>query len=195
MVDPSRGDIWWANLSPAVGREQAGIRPVLVVSVDTFNHGPRGLVTIVPFTRVRRAVETYPFHVAVSPAQSGLSDPSIIMCEQSRTISKLRLRGSAPIGRVGEPILVEIRDHLITFASSESVARLREPTFRAMISEPAISGYPLEARLPAARVVRRPRWGRWVEGVQTTQCFMTKFSCISLSRVRLMCVAYCKLLA
>lgn len=114
MVAPSRGDIWWGNLDPVVGREQAGIRPVLVISANTFNHGPRGLVTIIPFTRVRHAVGTYPFHIPVTPTQSGLRDPSVIMCEQMRTISILRLRGSAPIGRIGEPTLTEIRDQIVT---------------------------------------------------------------------------------
>ena len=114
MVDPSRGDIWWANLNPVVGREQAGTQPVLVISAGIFNHGPRGLVTIIPITRRQRSVGEYPFHIQIAPYQSGLSESSVILCEQIRTISKHRLRGSGPSGRIGEPILAEIRDHLIT---------------------------------------------------------------------------------
>lgn len=114
MVEPSRGDIWWANLNPTQGREQAGVRPVVIVSADTFNRGPRELVTILPITRTQRSVGTYPFHLPITLRQSGLPDSSVIMCEQLRTISKGRLRGPASIGRIGDPILRDIRDHIIT---------------------------------------------------------------------------------
>jgi len=65
MTEPSRGEIWMVNLNPVRGHEQAGRRPGLVVSVDLFNHGPAGLVVLLPVTSVRKCI---PFHVQVEPA-------------------------------------------------------------------------------------------------------------------------------
>jgi len=48
VPEPSRGEVWLVDLNPARGHEQAGIRPGLVVSVDPFNHGPAGLVVLLP---------------------------------------------------------------------------------------------------------------------------------------------------
>src|SRR5580700_10753385 len=48
--EPSRGDVWSINLDPTLGREQAGTRPALVVSVDKFNHGPADLILVLPIT-------------------------------------------------------------------------------------------------------------------------------------------------
>ena len=50
MADPSRGEIWLAELGTGRGHEQAGRRPVLVVSDDGLNQGPAGLVMVIPLT-------------------------------------------------------------------------------------------------------------------------------------------------
>ena len=50
LSKPSRGEIWFLNLDPTRDHEQAGSRPALVISVDTFNHGPADLVVILPVT-------------------------------------------------------------------------------------------------------------------------------------------------
>ena len=47
---PSRGEIWFVDLNPVVGHEQAKIRPCLIISHDTFNHGPANLHIILPLT-------------------------------------------------------------------------------------------------------------------------------------------------
>jgi mRNA interferase MazF len=80
--------VWTADLDPTHGREQSGIRPVLIVSVDPFNRGPRGLVIIVPITGTNRGIAS---HVRVDPPQGELSKQSVIMTEQIRAISKDRL--------------------------------------------------------------------------------------------------------
>lgn len=49
-VRPPRGEVWMVDLSPTRGREQAGMRPALVLAVDKFNHGPADLVIVVPLT-------------------------------------------------------------------------------------------------------------------------------------------------
>ena len=70
MSVPSRGEIWTVNLNPVRGHEQAGSRPGLVVSVDTFNHGPAGLVVIIPITTKEKRI---PFHVPINPPEAGVS--------------------------------------------------------------------------------------------------------------------------
>jgi len=85
---PSRGDVWLVNLSPTRGHEQAGQRPALVVSDDLLNHGPSGLVAVLPVTTTDRGI---PLHVALRAGEGGLSRPSFVLCDQVRTISRERL--------------------------------------------------------------------------------------------------------
>ncbi|HVW90354.1 MAG TPA: type II toxin-antitoxin system PemK/MazF family toxin [Gaiellaceae bacterium] len=84
----SRGEIWFANLSPTRGREQRGARPVLVVSADPLNQGPAELTIVVPLTTTDRRV---PLHVRIDPPNGGVREPSFAMCEAVRSISKERL--------------------------------------------------------------------------------------------------------
>ena len=87
MTQPSRGEIWLADLDPTRGREQAGQRPVLIVSEDLFNHGPADLVIICPLTSTLRRI---PAHIHVTPPEGGLRMPSAILCDAVRTIAKTR---------------------------------------------------------------------------------------------------------
>lgn len=87
-VSPARGEIWEVNLDPTVGREQAGRRPVLIVSDNALNSSPRGLVVVIPVTGTSRGLPT---HVPVIPPDGGLTKPSVMMTEQVRSISKDRL--------------------------------------------------------------------------------------------------------
>jgi mRNA interferase MazF len=85
---PRRGEVWGVDLDPTRGREQAGIRPALIVSDDALNGGPRDLVIICPITGTDRGIPT---HVPVAPPEGGLSRPSAIMVEQVRAVSTSRL--------------------------------------------------------------------------------------------------------
>jgi len=76
------------NLSPTRGREQDGMRPALVLSVDKFNHGPADLVIVVLITKTKRPILT---HVMVPEGEAGLTFDSYIKCEDLRSISKDRL--------------------------------------------------------------------------------------------------------
>jgi mRNA interferase MazF len=87
--DPSRGDVWSIGFDPTVGREQAGTRPALVVSVDKFNHGPAGLVVVLPITSHDKK---QPIHVPVKAPEGGLSVLSFIKCDDIRSVSKQRLK-------------------------------------------------------------------------------------------------------
>ena len=88
MKEPSRGEVWLVNLDPTKGREQAGSRPALIVSVDRFNHGAAELVIACPITSKAKGIPT---HVPVDPPEGGLSLRSFIKCEDIRSISKARL--------------------------------------------------------------------------------------------------------
>ncbi|MCI0489571.1 MAG: type II toxin-antitoxin system PemK/MazF family toxin [Blastocatellia bacterium] len=88
MANPSRGEIWLAELDPARGHEQAGTRPCLIVSDDRLNHGPSGLVIVVPVTSRKKGI---PSHVEITPPEGGLNVQSFVKCEDVRSISKERL--------------------------------------------------------------------------------------------------------
>ena len=104
-AQPSRGDIWDLNLNPAVGHEQAGTRPALILSVDIFNEGPAQLVVAVPITRTRRDVR---WHVEVRPPEGGLVSQSFIQCENLRSVSKNRLHRFR--GRISNGTLEQVED-------------------------------------------------------------------------------------
>lgn len=85
-----RGDLFWAAPDPSVGREQAGRRPVLLVSSDDAIAALPQIVTTIPLTTRQR---DWPTRIAVTGPHTGLTDPSWAVCEQVRTISTERLRG------------------------------------------------------------------------------------------------------
>jgi mRNA interferase MazF len=77
-----------ADLDPIAGHEQGGRRPVLVLSVDAFNHGRSGLVVVLPLTpRIR----PLPLHIPVLPPEGGLTIASAILCDAIRSIDQQRL--------------------------------------------------------------------------------------------------------
>ncbi|MCL2803905.1 MAG: type II toxin-antitoxin system PemK/MazF family toxin [Micrococcales bacterium] len=83
----AQGMVAWAELDPVLGKEYAGHRPVLVVSSDDYLSLVTDLVIILPITTVDRG---WPNHVAVNPA-GVLREPSWIVTEQPRTISRSRI--------------------------------------------------------------------------------------------------------
>jgi mRNA interferase MazF len=96
-----RGEIYYANLSPAVGSEMDKRRPVLIVSNDANNRAA-DTVTILPITS--NVTRVYPFEVLINPEDSGLSKPSKVQAQQVRTISKQRIGGDA-VGSLSQEIM------------------------------------------------------------------------------------------
>lgn len=84
-----RGDIYFVNLNPAQGREQAGSRPVLVLSIDSINRLPL-VVTVVVGTKGENVSRDYPTNVRVSAAASGLSMETVFLCFQVRSLDPNR---------------------------------------------------------------------------------------------------------
>ena len=85
-----RGDIFYADLSPVVGSEQGGIRPVLIVQNDVGNrHSP----TVIAAAITSRQEKTrLPTHIEIESGSCGLAKDSVVLLEQIRTIDKKRLK-------------------------------------------------------------------------------------------------------
>lgn len=107
MSQPSRGEIWFINLDPTQGREKAGSRPALVISVDQFNQGPADLVVVCPIASVAKGI---PLHVKITPPEGGLKKESFVKCEDVRSISKQRLKKR--LGAVSAKTLATVEDRL-----------------------------------------------------------------------------------
>lgn len=105
---PLRGEIWSASLDPTLGHEQAGERPVLIVSNNRFNQGKAGLVLVAPLTRTDRQI---PVHVPVDPPEGGVKSRSFILCDHLRSVSTERL-GPHPWGQVSPSTLTVVEDML-----------------------------------------------------------------------------------
>lgn len=85
-----RGDIYYADLSPVVGSEQGGIRPVLIIQ---NNVGNKFSPTVIAAAITSQSDKTnLPTHIKVDTLSSGLSKDSIVLLEQVRTIDKVRLK-------------------------------------------------------------------------------------------------------
>ena len=86
-------EVWWAQLDPVVGHEQAGRRPVVVVSGDWWNETHAPVVGIVPLSS---RAKDMPHHIKVSAGAGGLSVDSFLMPEHLRYVDRRRL--VAPVG-------------------------------------------------------------------------------------------------
>ncbi|MBE9058725.1 type II toxin-antitoxin system PemK/MazF family toxin [Sphaerospermopsis sp. LEGE 08334] len=101
-----RGEIYFANLSPAIGSEMDKRRPVLIVSNDANNNAST-TVTILPITSNTSRI--YPFEVLLNPEDSGLSKPSKVQAQQIRTISKQRILGDV-VGCLNQDLIDLVND-------------------------------------------------------------------------------------
>lgn len=85
-----RGDMFYADLSPVVGSEQGGIRPVLIIQNDTGNkYSP----TVIAAAITSQTGKTkLPTHIKITSEENGLKADSVVLAEQIRTIDKSRLK-------------------------------------------------------------------------------------------------------
>lgn len=89
-VTVKRGDIYYADLSPVIGSEQGGMRPVLIVQNDMGNrHSPTVIAAAITSQTGKARLPT---HIELSAKSFGLSKDSVVLLEQIRTIDKRRLR-------------------------------------------------------------------------------------------------------
>ncbi|PKM90230.1 MAG: PemK family transcriptional regulator [Firmicutes bacterium HGW-Firmicutes-12] len=85
-----RGDIYYADLSPVIGSEQGGIRPVLVIQNDIGNQYSPTTIVLAITSQVAKA--KLPTHIELSGELCGLEKDSLLLAEQIRTIDKRRLK-------------------------------------------------------------------------------------------------------
>ena len=85
-----RGDMFYADLSPVIGSEQGGIRPVLIIQNDTGNKYSPTVIAAAITSQIGK--NKLPTHIEISSENSGLKADSVILAEQIRTIDKSRLK-------------------------------------------------------------------------------------------------------
>lgn len=101
-----RGEIYFVNLNPVKGREQAGSRPVLVLSIDTINKQPL-VVTVVVGTKGENISRDFPINIRVSPEDSGLPLETVFLCFQIRSLDPKRFP-EKPAGKLSNEKLKRI---------------------------------------------------------------------------------------
>lgn len=112
MKEIKRGQIYYADLSPIVGSEQGGYRPVLIIQNDVGNKYSPTVIAAIITTRKTKA--NLPTHVWLN-AECGLPKESMVECEQVRTLDKRRLKEF--MGQVSTEVMQEIDKGLkISFA-------------------------------------------------------------------------------
>jgi mRNA interferase MazF len=103
-----RGEIYFVDLNPAQGREQAGSRPVLVLSVDAINRLPL-VVAVVVGTKGANISRDYPTNVRVSTAESGLPMETVFLCFQVRSLDPRRFPKKAA-GKLSDEAMRRVED-------------------------------------------------------------------------------------
>ena len=104
-----RGDIYYADLSPVVGSEQGGVRPVLIVQNDIGN---RYSPTVIAAAVTSRMTKTkLPTHIEIASGVGGLDKDSVVLLEQIRTLDKRRLREK--IGELSTKEMQEVNQGLL----------------------------------------------------------------------------------
>ena len=112
-----RGDIYYADLSPVVGSEQGGVRPVLIVQNDVGNRFSPTVIAAAITSQQSKA--NLPTHIKLETGESGLSKNSIVLLEQIRTIDKHRLKEK--MGRLDEESMKQVNEALsVSFGLGET---------------------------------------------------------------------------
>lgn len=101
-----RGDMYYADLSPVVGSEQGGVRPVLIVQNDIGNKYSPTVIAAAITSQINKA--KLPTHIEISAQEYGLQKDSVILLEQIRTIDKKRLREK--IGHLDEELMDRVNE-------------------------------------------------------------------------------------
>jgi len=104
-----RGELYYADLSPVVGSEQGGVRPVLVVQNDIGNKYSPTVIAAAVTSQMGKA--KLPTHISLSAGDYGLPKDSVVLLEQIRTIDKRRLRER--IGELPVNLMQKVNDALM----------------------------------------------------------------------------------
>lgn len=104
-----RGELYYADLSPVIGSEQGGVRPVLVVQNDVGNKYSPTIIAAAVTSKIDKA--KLPTHIELSAREYGLSKDSVVLLEQIRTLDKTRLKER--IGQVSADKMRKINEALL----------------------------------------------------------------------------------
>ena len=112
-----RGDIYYADLSPVVGSEQGGLRPVLIVQNDVGNKYSPTVIAAAITSQLGKA--KLPTHIDVYAEKYGLVKDSVILLEQIRTIDKTRLREK--LGHLDDVLMQRVNDAITVSFGLDSI--------------------------------------------------------------------------
>lgn len=119
-----RGEIYFADLDPVMGSEQGGVRPVLIIQNDLGNRfSPTVIVLPLTASENKAPLRT---HVPVRPPHGGIRKPSLVLCEQVRTLEKKRLR--TRLGMLPPHVLSQVsRAFALAVSGEEPVPKAEKP--------------------------------------------------------------------
>ncbi len=103
-----RGELYYADLSPVIGSEQGGVRPVLIVQNDIGNKYSPTVIAAAITSQINKA--KLPTHIEICAKEYGLQKDSVILLEQIRTIDKKRLREK--IGCLDDELMEKVNEAL-----------------------------------------------------------------------------------
>ena len=104
-----RGELYYADLSPVIGSEQGGVRPVLIVQNDVGNKYSPTIIAAAVTSKINKA--KLPTHIELSAIEYGLIKDSVVLLEQIRTIDKRRLKDR--IGELPENTMTKVDNALL----------------------------------------------------------------------------------
>lgn len=99
-----RGDIFYADLSPVIGSEQSGIRPILIIQNDIGNKYSPTIIAVAITSKIKNNMPT---HIEIDGSKYGLDKKSVILAEQIRTLDKKRLKEK--VGSVDKKTLEKVK--------------------------------------------------------------------------------------
>ena len=128
-----RGDIFYADLSPVIGSEQGGLRPVLIIQNDVGNkYSP----TVIAAAITSKTGKTkLPTHIDIYADRVGLAKDSVILLEQIRTLDKRRLREK--MGHLDDDVMEEVNNAIaVSFGLHEGLRNPADRPVRPPVKEP-----------------------------------------------------------
>lgn len=112
-----RGELYYADLSPVVGSEQGGVRPILIIQNDIGNKYSPTVIAAAITSQINKA--KLPTHIEINAGEYNLQRDSVILTEQIRTIDKKRLKDR--IGQLDEELMEKVNEALaISFGLTET---------------------------------------------------------------------------
>ena len=124
MINVRRGDIYYADLSPVVGSEQGGLRPVLIIQNDVGNKYSPTVIAAAITSRMGKT--RLPTHIDIYAQKAGLAKDSVVLLEQIRTLDKRRLKEK--MGHLDESLMTEINNAIAVSFGLGAVARADDTT-------------------------------------------------------------------